>query len=243
MIKNDIIQELNNLGSSLAHLSRENVYTVPLGYFDSFEQTLQNIVWISSLPKACPYQVPTDYFDQLAEHVMKAIRNHPDYQTSQEEISSISPLLGSLNRRPVYSVPEGYFANLQVGESEGHAMPNVISLNRRRWFRYAAAAVIVAVVALTGLMIYNGNSAKHSDAAGKAPLANFEKEVKKIDDLKSTESLIDFMDAGLNEKALASNRKATKSDDVQQLLKDIPTDELKEFSEQSKDIEDVMMTN
>jgi hypothetical protein len=51
------------------------------------------------------------------------------------------------------------------------------------------------------------------------------------------------MDAGLNEKELASNQNLSATEDVQRLLKDVSTDELKEFSEQSKDIEDVMMTN
>jgi hypothetical protein len=51
------------------------------------------------------------------------------------------------------------------------------------------------------------------------------------------------MDSGLNEKELASSQKSIKTDDVQQLLKDIPIDELKDFNEESKAIEDVMMTN
>jgi hypothetical protein len=51
------------------------------------------------------------------------------------------------------------------------------------------------------------------------------------------------MNSGLNEKELASNQKSIKTDDVQQLLKDVSIDELKDFNEESKDIEDVMMTN
>jgi len=51
------------------------------------------------------------------------------------------------------------------------------------------------------------------------------------------------MDAGLNEKALASTNKSIKTDDIQVLLKDVSIEELKDFSEESKDIEDVMMTN
>jgi hypothetical protein len=51
------------------------------------------------------------------------------------------------------------------------------------------------------------------------------------------------MDTGLNEKELASRQKSIKTDDVQQLLKDVSLDELKDFNEESKDIEDVMMTN
>lgn len=244
MVNKDIIQELNDLGSTLGLLGYENVYSVPEGYFDGFEPQVKRLLWLSSLPKECPYQVPAGYFEELAEGVMQAIRNHPDYQTSEEELASISPFLTNLNKRPVYSVPQGYFENFKVGTNDQGDSFGVVPLSHQQWFRYAAAAVVTGVVVLTGFMIYNKtNNSKHSDSAGKAPLAKFEKEVKKIDDVKSTEKLIDFMDAGLNEKELASNHKTMKIDDVQQLLKDVPTDELKEFSEQSKDIEDVMMAN
>lgn len=241
MANKDIIQELNDLGSSLGSTFSENIYSVPERYFEGFAAQVQSLIWLSSLPKSALYDVPATYFDGFEERIMQAIRSHPDYQTSREELESISPLLNSLNKRPVYSVPEGYFGNFEVKNEEQETESKVISLAGRKWLKYAAAAVITGVIALAGLSIYN--SSKHSDAAGKAPLAKFEKEVKKIDDVKSTESLIDFMDAGLNEKGLASNSKGIRTEDVQQLLKDVSTDELREFSEQSKDIEDVMMTN
>lgn len=243
MVNNDIIQELNNLESSLSRLSRENIYSVPKGYFDSFEARVRSLIWLSTLPSDSPYAVPTGYFNALADQVMQRIRNHPDYQSSKEELASISPLLNSLDKRPVYSVPEGYFENFNAGTGGVQGRSKIISLGHRKWFRYAAAAIVTGVVAVGALMIYNGTNSKRSDSAGNAPLAKFEKEVKKIDDVKSTEKLIDFMDAGLNEKELATNHKTMKTEDVQQLLKDVSTEELSEFSEQSKDIEDVMMTN
>jgi len=95
------------------------------------------------------------------------------------------------------------------------------------------------VILMAGLIAFNNNNKDSGDKT----LAKFEKEVKKINDVKSTDTLIDFMDAGLNERELASNQKSIKTDDVQQLLKDISIDELKDFNEESKDIEDVMMAN
>ncbi|HEV8284065.1 MAG TPA: hypothetical protein VGQ09_07130 [Chitinophagaceae bacterium] len=244
MANKDIIQELNNLGSSLAGAEPQNIYSTPHGYFEGFAIQVLNLIkanesliWLSSLPKNTPYQVPDEYFNGLEERIIQAIRNHPDYQTSKEEMESLSPLLNSLNKRPVYSVPEGYFENFKIEDEEKEVKTKVVSISRKL-YRYAAAAIIVGVIALGGLIVYNSNNNNRKDA-----LAKFEKEVKKIDDVKKTESLIDLMDAGLNEKALASNHKTIKTDDVQQLLQDVSIDELKEFSEQSKDIEDVMMTN
>ena len=241
MPNRDIIQELRDLGSSLANAAHGNVYSVPSEYFKSFAEQVQKLVWLSSLPKESPYRVPAGYFEGLEERIMQAIRNHPDYQTSKEELESISPLLNSLNKRPVYSVPQGYFENFTFSEVSENTKPKVVSISSRKWLKYAAAAIVTGLIGVSALMVFN--KPKHADVAGKAPLAKFEKEVKTIKDVKSTENLIDLMDAGLNEKELASNRKTVKTEDVQQLLQDVSTDELKEFSDQSRDIEDVMMTN
>jgi len=240
MPNKDIIQELSDLGSNLGNISK-NIYSVPPGYFDGFSEQLLGFIkaseTLSSLPKEMPFNVPAGYFDQLDEKIMEIIRRHPDYQTSQEELESISPLLSSISKRPVYSVPGGYFENFTPGVDQKRT--RVVSITARKWFRYAVAAVSAGVILMAGLIAFNND---HKDPASKT-LAKFEKEVKKINDVKSTENLIDFMDAGLNEKELARNNTGVKIDDVQLLLKDVSMDELKDFGEESKDIEDVMMTN
>jgi len=246
MPNKDIIQELNDLGSSLAKITVPNPYSVPEGYFEAFADRVLSLLrddesWLYGLPKETPYQVPAGYFDGLEERIMEMVRTHPDYQTSEEELEEISPLLSSLNKRPVYSVPGGYFENFSVAAAENSTDGRVVGITSHKWFRYAAAAVVTGVIALAAFFIYNNN--KEDANAANRTLAKFEKEVKKIDDVKRTETLIDFMDAGLNQEALATNRKAMKTDDVQKLLQDVSVDELKDFNEQSKDIEDVMMTN
>jgi hypothetical protein len=246
MPNKDIIQELSDLGSNLPGNISANIYSVPPGYFESFGEQLlalikgdESLTWLSSFPKEMPFNVPGGYFNELDEEIMEIIRRHPDYQTSREELESVSPLLSSISKRPVYSVPKGYFENFKPGVEEKKE-PKVVSITGRKLTRYAAAAIIAGVIFMAGLIAFNNNNNK--DSAGKT-LARFEKEVKKINDVKSTDTLIDFMDTGLNEKELASNQKSVKTDDVQQLLKDISIDELKDFNEESKDIEDVMMTN
>ncbi|HEY0433731.1 MAG TPA: hypothetical protein VGC95_07660 [Chitinophagaceae bacterium] len=243
MKEQDIIQELNNLGSIPG-----NIYTVPAGYFERFPGSVLeridgkriNETPDRVLPTATPYQVPVGYFDDLAERIMAHIRQHPDYQKCQEELAALSPMLSNLQKRPVYTVPEGYFENLTVAGAPAKGAAKVISLSSRKWIRYAAAAVVTGLIAVVGLLVYNNNS--HSDPAGKT-LARFEKEVKKIDDPKKTDSLIEMIDPGLNQQSLATNKGSLKTEDVQQLLQDVSTDELKDFNEQSKDIEDLMMTN
>jgi hypothetical protein len=245
MANKDIIQELSDLGSNLQGDISQNIYSVPTGYFEGFSEQIlslikanESLTWLSSLPKETPFHVPVGYFNELDERIIEVIRRHPDYQTSEEELESVSPLLSSISKRPVYSVPIGYFENFKPGVEEKKET-KVVSITGRKWLRYAAAAIIVGVILMAGFIAFNN---KNKDSAGKT-LAKFEKEVKKINDVKSTDTLIEFMDAGLNERELASNQKSIKTDDVQQLLKDISIDELKDFNEESKDIEEVMMTN
>jgi hypothetical protein len=245
MPNKDIIQELSDLGSNLQGNISENIYSVPLGYFEGFSGQMlglikanESLTWLSSLPKEMPFNVPDGYFNELDEKILEIIRSHPDYQTSREELESVSPLLSSISKRPVYSVPKGYFENFKPGVEEKKDT-KVVSITSRKWPRYAAAAIIVGVILMAGFIAFNNDDRGSVDRT----LAKFEKEVKKINDVKSTDTLIDFMDAGLNEKELASSRRSIKTDDVQQLLKDVSIDELKDFNEESKDIEDVMMTN
>src|ERR1051326_1006889 len=167
MANKDIIQELSDIESSLAGIDLQNTYSVPKGYFDGFASQVislvrndENPAWLSSLPKESPYQVPAGYFEGLEERIMQTIQEHPDYQTSKEKLESISPLLNSLSKRPVYSVPDGYFENFKSEAEQEKPGARVISIAGRKWYRYAAAAVITGIIALAGLMIYNNNRSK-----------------------------------------------------------------------------------
>jgi hypothetical protein len=248
MVNPDITQELNDLGSILANAPRGNNYSVPDGYFEGLAMQVLGRIESGSLDaddatglnisKAMPYEVPANYFDGLADAIMRAI--HQTAMDSQTEIASISPLLSNINKQPVYSVPDGYFETLTIPVERKQSEVKVVSMASRKWFRYAAAAVVTAVIAVAAFISFGNKSA---NSGGKG-LASFEKEVKKIQDIKQTESLIDYMNSGLNEKDMAKADKNTQAaDDVQRLLKDVSEDELKAFSQQSMDIENVMMTN
>jgi hypothetical protein len=242
----DIIQELNDLESPLANGPFKIPYVVPEGYFEGLPARLLEMVSAleaghelsSALPKENPYQVPAGYFESFADSVLNKIHSTTKEQTPAEELASLSPLLSSLSKEPVYSVPEGYFENLTVAVKEKPA--KVVSLSQRKWLRYAAAAVIVAAVTVTGFFVIGNNKVGSKSADGV--LAKVEKDVKKINDVKETQNMIEMMDAGVNEKSLAQADVKTYSE-VQKLLQDVPADELQDFNEQSKDIEDVMMTN
>lgn len=253
---NNILQELNELGSSLTKVTPQNIYTVPDGYFDDLAQQVMNRIklleaenteeelkllspMLASISKQMPYSVPSGYFDNLQEKMMQSVREGNDYlqkesfgQTAEEEINTLSPLLGGLNKQMPYSLPQNYFETLSGDISNklnNKNHPKVVSISSLRWLRYAAAAVVVGVIALGGFLYTNLNR----DPARS--FARFEKKLNKEIKKTSDKELNEFIQStGLNgDEAVQLNHK----DEVKDMLKDVPDTELKKFLEEIADPE------
>ena len=256
--RDNILQELNELGSQLANSSPENSYAVPAGYFVGLiGQVMSRIKAmeasnaadelghlspvLSRLSKQLPYSVPDGYFEGLSEKLMQSVRESSDYQTVAEETGSISPLLAGLKKETPFTVPQGYFENLAAGAASKEAKQEakIISITSRKWFRYAAAAVVAGIIFMAGLFIISNNNDK---ATGVKTLAKVSRDVKKLNETQK-DDLIDFLDAGMNGTETAEINKPSSSKEVQQLLQDVSEEELKSFQQQTEDIEDVLMTN
>jgi len=253
--RNTILNELMGLGSTLANHCPQNFYEVPDGYFERLANQVLNRIkalevsnakeelemlspLLNQIDRKIPYTVPVGYFDSLGDKLMQAIRENADYQTSKEELASLSPLLNSINKKSPYAVPAGYFENLSTEVIEKTDEVKVISITSHKWFRYAAAAVVVGFIAIAGLVFFNNNNATD----GRKAIAKFEKDVKKLDN-KQTDNLIQFIDAGMSGEEVTGKTAPKKTDDVNELLKDIPEKELQEFLEQTQDTEEVLLVN
>lgn len=258
--KDYILQELSELNSTLANVTVQNVYTVPVGYFDGLATQMLNRIKameatnsveelgylspiLSGVSKQMPYTVPVDYFNGLEDRMLLAVLE--SNQTAKEELETLSPLLSGLKKQMSalpghsdgpYSIPQGYFDSLteNLVAEEKKPATKVISLISRKWFRYAAAAVVIGIVAMTGFL-FLGKGEK--EPGGKA-LSKFTRDIKKMDN-NQKDNLIDFIDAGMSGDETAQ----VKSDEVKNLLQGISDEELKDFQEQSEDIHDVLMTN
>lgn len=250
-----ILNELQDLGSTIAKISPQNLYEVPDGYFEGLANQILNRIKaleastpneeleflspvLSSILKVNPFTVPDSYFENLSERLMQGIRKHADYQTSDEEISSLSPLLSSISKKSPYSVPAGYFDNLNtVVENKKEA--KVISITSRKWHRVAVAAVIVAVVAIGGLLFINP---KQIDP-NKNPQAWVKKNVNKN---VSQEQLADFValtKGNENNNNLSDN---IKTDEIKELMIGVSEKEIQEFLNdavalESNDTEDIFL--
>jgi len=184
--------ELATLSPLLSHISKQNIYAVPVEYFDTLDKKLSQII-----------------IDAEGESV-------------QEELENISPLLGGLKKHTPYTLPAGYFENLQYGNARENNIPaaKVISITSRKWFRYAAAALVVGFVATVAFLLLNKPAG--TDPADKS-FSWVQKNMKKV----STDEINEFI-----ELANAGNPDAVKTngrDEIDNLLKDVSDKEIQDF--------------
>jgi hypothetical protein len=239
----NILNELKELNSSLPGASNQNIYTVPAGYFEGLAGELMNRIRameaasakeelsflspvLNDISRQMPYSVPNDYFISLAE---RAVINTK--QTATEELESISPFLNALKKENPYAVPHGYFDTLGVPVKADMPEIKVISITSRKWFRYAAAAVVTGLVVVAGLFIYSNQNDPGRSIARLEKKIN--KEIKSSSD-KELNEFLQYTDAGLDGTEKVS---VSPDSEAKELLKDIPDSELKEFLEETSEFD------
>ena len=208
--KDNILQELNELKSNLGAIDSKKLYSVPVGYFD-----------------------------ELASQVLNRIKAiEAATQTPKEELENLSPLLSSLNKEMPFAVPKGYFEGLSspTNPNKNKQATKIFSITNRKWFRYAAAAVVIGIVTLTGFLLLGDEK-----EPGVKALAKLSRDIKKMDETQK-DNLMDFVDAGMSGQETAQANPATNSE-VKKLLQGISEEELTDFQEQTEDFQDVLMTN
>lgn len=247
-----ILTELSELNSSLVNYVPQNTYTVPEGYFEALEVAIlrrikaldaaNNVAeelshlspLLSSASKQMPYQLPAGYFENLEEQLQGQIKNRVDYKNAAEEIASISPLLSGLQKKSTYTVPDNYFNTAVEMNAAKKETAKVVSLGSRKWFRYAAAAAVVGIIATASIFIFKNQ--RNITVDKDPPMAGIKKELEKMDDSALSE-LNEFIDAGLNNKETAQSEATVKKDEVKELLKDVSDTDLEAFM---NDVEDAV---
>ena len=231
----DKIQELKELDSMLGGLPSQNIYSVPEGYFEDLaiqvlkrvkaleagnagEELTQLSPLLSGISKVGPFELVGGYFDGFEEKIMATIRQSEDYQTAGEELSVLSPLLSGIGKQNPYTVPQGYFENFGNNiylKSPTQQKARTVSMVNRKWFRYAAAAIVVGFIALTGIQFLNNNSGGISHPTEVIDLKNV-----------STDDINNFIlvtDEGATEQT------SVAKSDIKDLMKDVSDKDLQDF--------------
>ena len=176
MHSNDTIQnELKELNSILAGISNENVYTVPMGYFEVLSYDILLGIKEQITAVADKSTVPAGYFDGLADTILGKIRTGIDDETG---------LLAGLKGINVYRVPQGYFDDLAISIVNKLQQPAKVVVMERRssFFRYAAAAVITGMMGLSVISVFDKNEKNGSIQSGTEMAFNFDEALSTVTD-------------------------------------------------------------
>ena len=153
-------------------------------------------------------------------------------ESAADELKQLSPLLSGLKKEMPYSIPSGYFNQLTVVKTEAETRPaaKVVSMFKRSWFRYAAAAVVTGVIAIGALLYFNRATTSNTDPDGI---------VKQMMKKVSTDDINNFVQLTTEESrdvAKVDARVEMKDkNDVQELIKDIPEKDIQSFLDDTQD--------
>jgi hypothetical protein len=237
--RNTILNELNEIESTLGNLSPQNLFVVPYGYFEGLPARIMARIkaleagnakeeleylspMLSNLSKELPYSVPAEFFQNFADRVTQQLTANVNHKTSEEEIAELSPLLSKLKNKNPYSVPAGYFAGLATPGVK--KATKIISITGRRWYRFAAAAVVIGIVVVSGWLLLTDQPNVMKD-----PQAWIKKNVNKKVSQDKIDELVTLVktegNTNINDEIKAANEQA----EIKEMMKDIPEKEIEAF--------------
>ena len=103
--------------SAVLMKASQNPYKVPENYFNNLPEQILLLVKNEEASDVLkdkannPYQVPSGYFEGLADQILSRVKAQ-DQLSAKEELESLSPLLGKLDKKVPFTTPAGYFDDL-----------------------------------------------------------------------------------------------------------------------------------
>ena len=181
-------EELSSMSPVLLSLKSKNVFSIPDNYFDTindsiifsikklgkdnFQEELANLSpLLFSLKNKNVFTVPHNYFEVTSSAILAKLKNN-NIDNSDEELKTLSPLLRSLKKENVFSFPDNYFESFadNVYKTLTPQSAKVVTINSKKsWWKYAAAAIVTGVIAVSSLLVFNTSSPKNSNVTAALP--------------------------------------------------------------------------
>lgn len=236
----DDLQQIIFANVFVRSLPSSNPFTVPGGYFENLPGIILDKINFNNATESTGiknvYAVPEGYFNSFADSILKKIKSTPQNPV-QQELEEISPLLGSIPRTNIFTIPENYFPQLDpLNKVEEKAKPaKVISLGSRtrKWINYAAAACISAVLFGGGYVYFSGDKGKSITNVTDSSIAasskiNVQQAISGLSDseienyLSENSNMAVFTNVGMDEGQ-------QQTLDLQHLMKNISDEEIQEY--------------
>jgi hypothetical protein len=145
---------------------------------------------------------------------------------SDEALETLSPLLSGLKKENPYTVPDNYFEGLVniAKNNEPRKEAKIISISVRKWFRVAAAAVVIGFVAVGAFLF----TQKDSVSPVNDPNAWVKNSLKQV----STDDLDQFID--MSEEQLPVIASVTPGKEAKELVNNLSDEQIQHFLDDVK---------
>lgn len=192
----DIVKELEEISPVVAQLNATLPYQVPEVYFETLSTVVMARIaaggneensLLQVAGKSMPQDVPAGYFDSLADSILTKIKTANSTVTT--ELQELSPVVAAIGNSNVYEVPAGYFDTVaDAVTAQVKPKAKIVSLfNTRLLMRYAAAAVVISMIAFGVNYAVQKNT---TDVAGTIKTeAQFNTQLASISD----DAIIDYL--------------------------------------------------
>ena len=228
-MKSEILEELKNISPHLAEMGKVNVFHVPDNYFQELPNKLLTSIFLHLDEKNNKdQQVPRGYFDELSNKILLKIKN-TEIESAEKEISDISPVLYSLKNKNVFTVPQGYFEDLKnaIQDKLDLESAKIIPFRTgKKWWKYAAAAIIAGGITVGSLQIFNSKSNHENGNSILTASMNMPDYIKLSFQYKTPEQLNEGIESLSDDEIAAYLEKHGNIMDDEMLTKDIDPNEL-----------------
>ncbi|MEO8822859.1 MAG: hypothetical protein ABI366_04730 [Ginsengibacter sp.] len=219
----EILNELKAISPVLAEIEKVNVFSVPEGYFIGLDEKIATTVFLQQDKKIEFQKIPEGYFDSLSSRILSKIKEE---ESAEEEIRSISLALHYLKEENVFNVPEGYFDNLStriLRKIKGEET-KIVSFNAaRKWWKYAAAAIVAGIITLFSYQLFISPSSNNSVITASSEMPEY---VQMASQYKTVNEINQGI-ASLSDEEIAKYlEKSTTILDDEALIKNTDTKEL-----------------
>ncbi len=235
--RDSIRDELKALDSQLPDSAERAPFSVPDGYFEGFaasvmarikgqqelsaaDEIQQLSPLLAGISRTMPFSLPDQYFSDNLDSLYAVVAEEP-----------VPSFLSTDGKAMPYSLPEGYFEGLGgqiAGKIEEKPTGRVVSM-RPRIMRWAVAAIMIGIVAISGIAYFNSNGSKKTDI----PVDNPQWVATKLQNVspKDIDEFVRSADATTSTAAAPKSTEA-KTTEVKKILHGVSDQELDEFLSQ-----------
>ena len=230
--REEITIELTSIVSAATAWPVSVPYMVPVGYFDALSEMILERISIGLPNKANVFVVPDNYFEQLPDTILQAVR----HTEVSDELREVAPFLQSIPKTNPYQTNTVPVLDIQamIAEKAATDTGKVITMpaiRKSAWMRLAAAAVMVGVL-VTAAFIYNSNQTIESVNTDQYAQMDVSNEISKL----SEDELTNYLSSAEKLVIATADRESLQIDellDVNDHLSDMSDDELKEYLQES----------